>query len=479
MVPSGKHRGTGGEPRLDFFSILLWILLAAAGVQAVYSPSTWAIAWTVLGVLTLLARRGLPVHLVGVMEAPIFLALLAYPVTTLYLSDATESYDLVHNPTLDSAMWIAWMGMASFLVGMVIAFRRRLPVDRKARHPIQLVETDTLLLYAVGMIVMEYVLPHVSVSFFALSFVLSCCAPVGLFTFLALQKRDDLRWTRTWKFALWVLALLFWSVRSVLGGIFGGTLLILFIFLLQYAHRSKAILLALLAGSFFLGPLMQDTKSDFRQRLASDGRYRERALKDVILDNFQRVILHGDWQAYEKGLTQLASRVCTFEIWLSVKRHMEIQRDFAHGKTIGDALVAGLIPRILWPDKPITGGSSDLAEKYADMIIPQGTSVGVGAISEFYINAGGTGVLTGMFLLGWMGGNLLRFGCHDRVQPLGSIMSIFAFSQMIRPETNVSDILGGMLRMIFLWAVLRWWFHRSHRRNRMAQSHFHPQTASP
>ncbi len=72
---------------------------------------------------------------------------------------------------------------------------------------------------------------------------------------------------------------------------------------------------------------------------------------------------------------------------------------FAYGDTIGQALVA-LIPRALWPDKPVYAGSPGLVSKYTGIVFAPGTSVGVGQVLEFYINFGTLGVILGFMVLG-------------------------------------------------------------------------------
>lgn len=74
-------------------------------------------------------------------------------------------------------------------------------------------------------------------------------------------------------------------------------------------------------------------------------------------------------------------------------------RDFAHGETIYYALVA-LVPRIIWPSKPVTAGSMGLVSEYTGIQFAEGTSVGLGQVLEFYINFGRPGVIIGFFLLG-------------------------------------------------------------------------------
>jgi len=74
-------------------------------------------------------------------------------------------------------------------------------------------------------------------------------------------------------------------------------------------------------------------------------------------------------------------------------------QDYARGETLWDALLA-LIPRALWPDKPIEAGSGNLASRYTGVDFAEGTSVGVGQVLEFYLNFGTLGVIVGFIVMG-------------------------------------------------------------------------------
>lgn len=75
-------------------------------------------------------------------------------------------------------------------------------------------------------------------------------------------------------------------------------------------------------------------------------------------------------------------------------------QEFAHGATFHDAAIA-LIPRILWPEKPVVAGSPGLVTAYTGIpVAEESTSVGIGQVMEFYINFGTFGVITGFLILG-------------------------------------------------------------------------------
>jgi hypothetical protein len=71
----------------------------------------------------------------------------------------------------------------------------------------------------------------------------------------------------------------------------------------------------------------------------------------------------------------------------------------AHGGTIWEAALA-LIPRAIWPDKPIRAGSGDLVSTYTGVMFSQDTSVGIGHVMECYVNFAMPGIVVGFLLIG-------------------------------------------------------------------------------
>jgi hypothetical protein len=86
---------------------------------------------------------------------------------------------------------------------------------------------------------------------------------------------------------------------------------------------------------------------------------------------------------------------------------LETTGQFARGETIIDAFL-GLIPRVIWPNKPIRAGSGDLVTRFTGIEFAEGTSVGIGQVMEFYGNFGREGVVIGLFLIGLVVGTADR-----------------------------------------------------------------------
>jgi hypothetical protein len=125
-------------------------------------------------------------------------------------------------------------------------------------------------------------------------------------------------------------------------------------------------------------------------------------------------------QSFEDRFDKISKTVATFEWfdptdWAHLKRiddrlnqnflvgaavyQLGQTQNFARGETLWDALLA-LIPRAIWPEKPITAGSGNLASRYTGIDFAEGTSVGVGQVMEFYLNFGTPGVVIGFIIMG-------------------------------------------------------------------------------
>jgi hypothetical protein len=72
---------------------------------------------------------------------------------------------------------------------------------------------------------------------------------------------------------------------------------------------------------------------------------------------------------------------------------------YANGVTLWWAVLS-MVPRIVWPSKPATGGGLGVASYFTGLSFEGETSVGVGHIMEFYVNFGTIGVVIGLFVLG-------------------------------------------------------------------------------
>jgi hypothetical protein len=133
-----------------------------------------------------------------------------------------------------------------------------------------------------------------------------------------------------------------------------------------------------------------------------------------------REMIRGE-EAYVERVNALSEMIQNFEwIDLNNERHLELidirlnqnflvgaakvnlllgDVPFARGGTLWEAVLA-VVPRILWPNKPVRAGSPEIVEQITGIPFNEETSVGVGQVMEFYVNFGRVGVLLGFFCMG-------------------------------------------------------------------------------
>ncbi len=179
-----------------------------------------------------------------------------------------------------------------------------------------------------------------------------------------------------------------------------STMVVLIFVGAHYQPRWHSILLFFLL--FYLGlsvfvTYMRD-RVDFRQVVWGGAGYSAR-VKELwsMAKDFEFLDLHNDQhlEAIDGRLNQNTL------VGMAISNLKGGSVSFAQGKTIEDAFLA-MIPRIIWPDKPMRAGSGDIVSRYTGLEVAEGTSVGVGQVLEFYINFGRWGVLGGFFCLGWL-----------------------------------------------------------------------------
>jgi hypothetical protein len=132
-----------------------------------------------------------------------------------------------------------------------------------------------------------------------------------------------------------------------------------------------------------------------------------------------------------------------FLIGVAIKKTNRL-KNFAYGSTIWESILA-LVPRIVWPEKPIFAGSGNLVSQYTGIKFAKGTSVAVGPVMEFYINFGTTGVLIGFMVLGtivmivdFMSGLYLRYRNWPKF-----ILWFLPGLALIKVEGSFVDVVGA------------------------------------
>jgi hypothetical protein len=166
-------------------------------------------------------------------------------------------------------------------------------------------------------------------------------------------------------------------------------------------------------------------------------------------------------------------------VGLAAQRIQQGQVDYLGGASVWEGLLS-LVPRALWPDKPIFAGSPQIVSKMTGLRLSPTTSFGVGNVMEFQINFGTPGVVIGFFVLGWLIGTLdVKAAVAERRGDLGRLILFFLpCVALIQPNGSIVEITGGPAAALvaahgWKWAWNQWVAHRASLRVRYSHAHMH------
>jgi len=135
---------------------------------------------------------------------------------------------------------------------------------------------------------------------------------------------------------------------------------------------------------------------------------------------------------------------------------------YLNGRSVSEAFLA-LVPRAIWPDKPVTAGSPQIVANMTGLKLAAGTSFGVGNVMEFYINFGMLGLVGGFLILGWLFGRLdMRAALAEARRDYPAAMLFFLpCVALIQPLGSMVELVGGtssawIAAYFWRWCWLRW-----------------------
>jgi len=195
-----------------------------------------------------------------------------------------------------------------------------------------------------------------------------------------------------------------------------GTIItiIVFSFVMSfYKPRWKMVLVLVLGGylglSLFINYMVN--RVDIREQVWKGGSANKRVMAvSNMFSEFKFIDLYDSRHLLFIGERLNQSPL----IGRSVERIENGTESYLAGGSILDAILAP-IPRILWPDKPIEMGGSEIVSRYSGLEFASGTSVAVCPVMELYINFGTLGVIIGYLIFGTIVG-LLDLVCSNMLE---------------------------------------------------------------
>ena len=134
---------------------------------------------------------------------------------------------------------------------------------------------------------------------------------------------------------------------------------------------------------------------------------------------------------------------------------------FQNGKQMWQLFEAGVLPRILAPNK-LRAGDRAIFTKYSGIPLTAGTSMGLSSLGDAYVNFAVWGGCVFMFLLGLMYNGILQiFYKNSKSYPILILFTALVFYYPIRPDCELQTILGHLFKSCFLIGVIIvFWKHQ-------------------
>lgn len=251
------------------------------------------------------------------------------------------------------------------------------------------------------------------------------------------------------RFVYIALVLVLLLRQVIQSGMFGEfvfwTLLYTFFFLL--GKKPKLATLLFLGGVALLGVLsIQAIKSDYRKLVWKNG---ERgsdagALYALALEK----ITDPSTLLQPEAFFFVNNRMNQGAIVAKTIEMVPEKVPFANGATIGRSILAALVPRVFWPNKPMAGGHENVARFLKDKTAAKRQiSYNLGPIGEAYANFGRVGGCLWLFFYGCIFRFLFLGVLHlCRSYPTLVLWIPFLFIGAIKVETDLLSTLGSVIK---------------------------------
>ena len=249
-----------------------------------------------------------------------------------------------------------------------------------------------------------------------------------------------------------VVVLLFFSIKNgTFGTLIFYSILCLMIVMMKY-HVSFILKFQLILISILFLFLIQNIKEDYR-KVAWKASGSPTLFFDLILEKIQSPKLLFD--DYKLFLTSVRLN----QGWLIGKTIEQVPKNvsYANGETILNSILGITIPRLLWPNKPESGGAYNL-KRFLN-INNVNTSMNLSPIGEAYANFGPIAMCLFMFFYGLF----FSFAIHTILKLSADTPTILLWIpllmlQSLSVETDILSTINSLIKTsIFVYILFKIW----------------------
>ncbi|MEM6287578.1 MAG: hypothetical protein AAF845_10520 [Bacteroidota bacterium] len=439
----------------------VWAVVAVGVILGLLSANPLLTAASILTLpilVTLLWRRGeIPILLFAVgyqwlqVSAKIFQAnLLDVPVSVISLT-----------PTVDLAIWLGLLAVVTLAVGMRLALRtfQWSRSDEATREAWVVPLSKAAVFYivcalmAVGAKGAAWVVPGVH----QIAIALEGFKWIGFYVlaYVALTQRSG--------YLLLAGATVFEFVQGI--GFFSGFKTVVFVLILAFFTASRRIDgralgfgLAGLAGLLVIGSAWTVVKTDYRAFLNQGSGMQETVVsEEEQLAKLAELVTNLSFNDIGRGFDPLLRRVAYVDFFAASMDYVPTVVAHQEGRVWLEAL-QNLVPRLLYPDKPVLVSDSEHTMQYTGFYLAsdtQGTSISLGYVADSYIDFGPIWMFGPILILGFLWGLMYRYFMSRS----GSALLGFAFSLAVllvayQYEIAAVKLVAGIVVKFLVLAVI-------------------------
>ena len=149
----------------------------------------------------------------------------------------------------------------------------------------------------------------------------------------------------------------------------------------------------------------------------------------------------------------LAQRLQEIDASAIVLQRTPSQIPYAGAAQIPETLAAGLIPRALWPGKPILTYGFQFSQEYYGTPPGLVTAAAITPQADLYRDGGWVLMLAGMLVLGWLM-RVLDDVLDVREHPHTALLVLLLWPVLATPENTFTGILLGLPGLVLTWLAV-------------------------
>lgn len=213
------------------------------------------------------------------------------------------------------------------------------------------------------------------------------------------------------------------------------------------------------AVTLYLGVVWSAIKMDYRERLSGGLGAQSQVVAigmEERVESFVELVGTVDDRVLSEGAEAMLGRLAYVEYTAYVLDYVPAVRDHERGALWGAAFMHVLMPRILFPNKPVLTDETEITETYTGLNLGagSGTSISIGIVGESYIDFAEVGVVAFGLFFGLLIGLAYRhFITQRRYGVLAQGMAVALCMSFGTVENGAVKTLGSLLTFAIVYSI--------------------------